>query len=62
MEDADLPKAFGDAIRELRLERGISQEALAAIAKIDRACCGSLKFPTVDHRISPGVEGVGGLG
>lgn len=36
-EDEQIKKAFGNAIRELRLEKNISQEELAAISGIDRS-------------------------
>lgn len=44
-------QAFGDALRELRAERGLSQEAAALKCGVDRAYLGSLeranKSPTV---------------
>jgi transcriptional regulator with XRE-family HTH domain len=44
-------KAFGDALRELREERGLSQEAAALTCGIDRAYFGRLeraaKVPTL---------------
>ncbi|HAO80729.1 MAG TPA: transcriptional regulator [Verrucomicrobia subdivision 3 bacterium] len=33
----DIAKQFGQRVRKLRLEQGLSQEALAAKADIDRA-------------------------
>jgi len=35
--------AFGSAIRDLRKERGVSQESLALEAKIDRAYVGGVE-------------------
>jgi transcriptional regulator with XRE-family HTH domain len=44
-------QAFGDALRELRDERGLSQEAAALTCKIDRSYYGKLeraeKVPTL---------------
>lgn len=44
-------QAFGDALRELRDERGLSQEAAALTCKIDRSYFGKLeraeKVPTL---------------
>ncbi|HYG96064.1 MAG TPA: helix-turn-helix transcriptional regulator [Solirubrobacterales bacterium] len=46
-----LPQAFGTAVRELRLKQGLSQEAAALHANIDRAYFGRLeragKVPTL---------------
>ncbi len=36
-EDEQIKKAFGNTLRELRLEQNISQEELAAISGIDRS-------------------------
>jgi transcriptional regulator with XRE-family HTH domain len=38
LEDAgsDAKKRFGDKLRELRLERGLTQERLAELAQLDR--------------------------
>jgi XRE family transcriptional regulator, regulator of sulfur utilization len=45
------PKAFGDALKQLREERGLSQEAAALTCGIDRAYFGKLeraaKVPTL---------------
>lgn len=45
------PQAFGDALRALREERGLSQEAAALTCQIDRAYFGKLeraaKTPTL---------------
>ncbi|HZS21804.1 MAG TPA: helix-turn-helix transcriptional regulator [Pseudonocardiaceae bacterium] len=38
-----LPKVFGIVVRQLRKERGLSQERLAAAAGIDRAYMGGLE-------------------
>lgn len=43
MDESDLPAQFGEAVRALRKERGISQERLAALAGIDRAYMGGLE-------------------
>lgn len=55
-------QAFGDALRELREERGLSQEAAALACGIDRAYFGSLeravKTPTLKTlwRIADALE------
>jgi transcriptional regulator with XRE-family HTH domain len=36
-------RAFGDEIRRLRLERGLSQEALADLAKLHRTYVGGIE-------------------
>jgi transcriptional regulator with XRE-family HTH domain len=36
-------RAFGDKIRQLRTERGLSQEALADLAKLHRTYVGSIE-------------------
>jgi transcriptional regulator with XRE-family HTH domain len=45
------PKAFGAALKELREERGLSQEAAALACKLDRSHYGKLeradKVPTL---------------
>jgi transcriptional regulator with XRE-family HTH domain len=38
-----LRKAFGQAVRAVRLERGLSQERLAAIAGVDRTYISGLE-------------------
>lgn len=38
-----LHAAFGDALRELRKERGISQEGLALISGVDRGYYGGIE-------------------
>lgn len=43
MFDADALAMFGDAIRALRLEKRISQEALAYLAEIDRSHMGKIE-------------------
>jgi transcriptional regulator with XRE-family HTH domain len=43
MDDAELPKAFGDTVRRLRQKQGLSQERLAALAGIDRAYMGGIE-------------------
>jgi transcriptional regulator with XRE-family HTH domain len=43
VKEADLPKVFGQVVRRLRLEQGISQERLANLAGIDRAYMGALE-------------------
>ncbi len=56
------PQAFGDALRQLREERGLSQEAAALTCKIDRSYFGLLeraaKTPTLTTlwRIADGFE------
>jgi transcriptional regulator with XRE-family HTH domain len=55
-------EAFGDSLRELRRERGLSQEAAALACGIDRAYFGNLeravKTPTLATlwRIADGFE------
>jgi transcriptional regulator with XRE-family HTH domain len=46
VDEADLPKVFGQVVRQLRQEQGISQERLAALAGIDRAYMGALERGT----------------
>lgn len=45
------PQAFGDALKQLREERGLSQEAAALVSGLDRAHFGKLergaKVPTL---------------
>jgi transcriptional regulator with XRE-family HTH domain len=41
--EAQLVKTFGAAVRQLRKDRGLSQEGLAASAGIDRAYMGGLE-------------------
>jgi transcriptional regulator with XRE-family HTH domain len=43
VDDAQLVKGFGAVVRQLRKERGVSQEGLATKAGIDRAYMGSLE-------------------
>ncbi|HET9162607.1 MAG TPA: helix-turn-helix transcriptional regulator [Solirubrobacterales bacterium] len=56
------PQAFGTALRKLRQERGLSQEAAALACGIDRAYFGQLeravKTPTLKTvwRIADGLE------
>jgi XRE family transcriptional regulator, regulator of sulfur utilization len=56
------PQAFGDALRALREERGLSQEAAALTCGIDRAYFGKLeraaKTPTLATvwKIADGFE------
>jgi transcriptional regulator with XRE-family HTH domain len=56
------PQAFGDALRQLRKERGLSQEAAALKCEVDRAYFGKLergqKTPTLATlwRIADGFE------
>jgi len=49
--DTASAKAFGQAVRRVRLEKGVSQEDLAAIADIERAHMGRIergeKTPTL---------------
>lgn len=39
----DLAKKFGDAIREKRLQLGVSQDVLAHVAEIDRSYVGRIE-------------------
>lgn len=39
----DRRRAFGDRVRELRRERGLSQEGLAHIADLDRTYVGGVE-------------------
>ena len=43
MEDEALPQVFGAVVRELRRQRGLSQERFAAQAGMDRAYMGGLE-------------------
>jgi transcriptional regulator with XRE-family HTH domain len=62
MDESELPQRFGSAVRQLRLDRGISQERLAALAGIDRAYMGYLergqRNPTLVtiHRVAKALE------
>ena len=65
-----LPPSIDDWLPEGHLARFVSElveevvdlEPFLASYTEGRGCCGSPKFPTVDHRNSPGVERGGGLG
>ena len=39
----DLAKKFSDAVRERRLQLGVSQDALAHVAEIDRSYVGRIE-------------------
>jgi len=41
--DADVAKAFGGVVREARLSAGISQEALAHVANVERSYFGRIE-------------------
>ncbi len=41
--DADLAQAFGRAVRALRTQQGIAQEALANLANIERSHLGKIE-------------------
>lgn len=41
--DAELARAFGAAVRALRMERGIAQESLANLAGIERSHMGKVE-------------------
>ncbi len=43
MADRDVLKVFGARVRAIRIRRGLSQEDLAAIAKIDRTYIGGIE-------------------
>ena len=43
MTKRDVLAAFGARIREFRLKKGLSQEALARLAKIDRTYIGGIE-------------------
>lgn len=43
MDVEELPRVFGEVVRELRQDRGISQENLAAAAGVDRAYMGGIE-------------------
>ena len=43
MDVEDLPRVFGEVVRELRQHRGISQENLAVAAGVDRAYMGGIE-------------------
>lgn len=44
--DAELARAFGAAVRALRIERGIAQESLAHLAGIERSHMGKIERGT----------------
>lgn len=41
--DAELAQAFGAAVRALRMERGMAQESLANLARIERSHMGKIE-------------------
>ncbi|MCY1361121.1 transcriptional regulator, y4mF family [compost metagenome] len=41
--DAELARAFGAAVRALRMERGIAQESLANLAGVERSHMGKVE-------------------
>ena len=41
--DEDLRKAFGNRVREIRLQRGMSQEKLADMSGLDRTYIGGIE-------------------
>jgi ribosome-binding protein aMBF1 (putative translation factor) len=43
MPKRDVLKSFGDRVREVRLQKGLSQEDLARLAKIDRSYIGGIE-------------------
>ena len=43
MAKRDVLKFFGERVREARLQRGLSQEELARLAKIDRTYIGGIE-------------------
>lgn len=43
MAKRDVLKAFGDRVRKIRAQLGLSQEELARIAKIDRTYIGGIE-------------------
>jgi len=43
MAKRDVLKAFGERVRAIRLQRGLSQEELAHLAKIDRTYIGGIE-------------------
>ncbi len=43
MARCDVLKKFGERVREIRLQKGLSQEELARIAKIDRTYIGGIE-------------------
>lgn len=43
MAKRDVLKAFGERVREIRTRKGLSQEELARLAKIDRTYIGGIE-------------------
>lgn len=43
MAKRDVLKAFGDRVRQARVHKGLSQEALARLAKMDRTYIGGIE-------------------
>lgn len=43
MAKRDVLKAFGERVREIRAQQGLSQEKLAQLAKIDRTYIGGIE-------------------
>lgn len=54
MAKRDVLKMFGDRVREIRLQKGLSQEGLARLAKIDRTYIGGIER----GERNPGIKNV----
>jgi ribosome-binding protein aMBF1 (putative translation factor) len=52
----DLAKKFGDIIREKRLQLGVSQDALALMAEIDRSYVGRIERGEVNVTLEKAYE------
>ncbi len=52
----DLAKKFGDAVRDKRLQLGVSQDALALVAEIDRSYVGRIERGEVNVTLEKAYE------
>ena len=58
----ELAKKFGDAVRDRRLQLGVSQDALAYAAEIDRSYVGRIERGEVVSIHQDGVDGISSAG
>jgi transcriptional regulator with XRE-family HTH domain len=62
MDEDELPRVFGEVVRELRQRQGLSQEHLAAAAGIDRAYMGGIERGLRNPSLTMISRVAGGLG